>query len=292
MEYLIHLAILIGIYGILGLSLNLIVGYTGLLSITHAAFYGIGAYVTAILLTSLGMNFFLAMLAGIIITAILALIIGAILSRFKGDYYALGSFGFNVIIYSIFLNWQELTRGPLGIPGIARPSLGISNWKLDLNSNLSFLILTAGFLLLAYFISHFIVNSSFGRVLKAIREDEEAIQVFGYHTAYYKLTIFVVSAAMAAVAGALFASYITFIDPSTFTLNESIFILAIIILGGLANNKGAVLGAVVLVLLPEFLRFVGFPSDIAAQMRQVVYGLLLIVLMLYRPQGLVGEYKL
>jgi branched-chain amino acid transport system permease protein len=292
MEYLIHLAILIGIYGILGLSLNLIVGYTGLLSITQAAFYGIGAYVTAILLTSVGLNFFLAMLVGIIVTAILSLIIGAILSRFKGDYYALGSFGFNVIIYSIFLNWQELTRGPLGIPGIARPSLGISNWKLDINSNLSFLILTAVILAVIYAISNFIAKSSFGRVLKAIREDEEAIQVFGYHTSYFKLAIFVISAAMAAVAGALFASYITFIDPSTFTLNESIFILAIIILGGLANNRGAVIGAICLVLLPEFLRFVGFPSDIAAQMRQVVYGLLLIILMLYRPQGLVGEYKL
>ena len=97
---------------------------------------------------------------------------------------------------------------------------------------------------------------------------------------------------MAAIAGALFGSYITFIDPSTFTVNESIFLLAVIILGGLSSNKGAFLGALILVLLPEFLRFVGFPSDIAAQMRQVVYGVLLVVLMLYRPQGMVGEYKL
>src|SRR3989338_5460555 len=296
MEYLIHLAILIGIYGILGLSLNLVVGYTGLLSITHAAFYGLGAYVTAILLTGFGVNFFLAMLVGVIITAILSLIIGAILSRFRGDYYALGSFGFNVILFSIFLNWQEVTRGPLGIPGIARPEIDlrfmIQDLRIVFSSNWSFLILTACFLLLCYLLSRFIVNSSFGRVLKAIREDEEGSQGFGYHTSYYKLTIFVIGAALAAVAGALFASYITFIDQSTFTLNESIFILAIIILGGLASNRGALLGAVALVLLPEALRFVGFPSDIAAQMRQVVYGLLLIILMLYRPQGLVGEYRL
>jgi branched-chain amino acid transport system permease protein len=129
-------------------------------------------------------------------------------------------------------------------------------------------------------------------VLKAIREDENAIRVFGYNTLHYKLAIFVIGATLASIAGGLFASYITFIDPSTFTLNESIFILAIIILGGLSNNKGAVLGAACLILLPEILRFVGFPSDIAAQMRQVVYGLILILLMLYRPQGLVGEYKL
>jgi branched-chain amino acid transport system permease protein len=129
-------------------------------------------------------------------------------------------------------------------------------------------------------------------VLKAIREDERAIQVFGYKTYNYKLVIFIVGAMMASVAGALFASYITFVDPSSFSLNESIFILSIIILGGLANHKGAVWGAFFLILLPEALRFVGFPSDIAAQTRQLIYGLILVLLMLYRPQGLMGEYKL
>jgi branched-chain amino acid transport system permease protein len=288
MEYLIHLIILIGIYGILGLSLNLIVGYTGLLSVTQAAFYGIGAYATAILMTSLGLNFFLALIIGIAITIVCSFLIGLVLSKFRGDYYALGSFGFNIIIYSIFLNWQDLTRGPLGIPGIKRPEI----FGLNLTSNLSFLILVLVFLLGVYLLSRFIINSSFGRALKAIREDEEALQVFGYRTLYYKLAIFVIGAAFAAVAGSLFASYITFIDPSTFTLMESIFILALIILGGLANLKGSIIGAIFMILLPEILRFVGFPQEVAAQMRQVVYGLILIVLMLYRPQGLVGEYKL
>ena len=288
MEYLIHLAILVGIYASLGLSLNLIVGFTGLLSVTQAAFYGLGAYVTAILLVSFGWNFFLAMIVGMIVTAIASVLIGLVLSRFKGDYYALGSFGFNIILYSVFLNWQAVTRGPLGIPGIPRPSF----FGFTFSSNFSFLLLTFIFLLLTFFVSRWLTTTSFGRVLKAIREDEEAIQVFGYRTIHYKLTIFVVSAMMAAVAGALFASYITFIDPSSFVLFESIFILAIIILGGLANLKGSVLGALFLILLPEALRFVGFPSDIAAQMRQVVYGLILVILMLYRPQGLMGEYKL
>lgn len=288
MEYLIHIAILASIYAILGLSLNLVVGYTGLLSVTHAAFYGIGAYITAILLTSLGMNFFLAAIIGIIITGALSLLIGFVLSKFRDDYYALGSFGFNVIIYSVFLNWQSLTRGPLGIPGIERPSI----FGFSFTENIWFFVLCIVFALLIYLASSYITRSSFGRVLKSIREDEEAIRVFGYHTLWYKLAIFVIGAMMASLAGSLFATYITFIDPSTFTLNESIFILAIIILGGLANNKGAVLGSISLILLPEILRFVGFPSDIAAQMRQVVYGVILILLMLYRPQGLVGEYRL
>lgn len=288
MEYIIHLLILTSIYSILGLSLNLVVGFTGLLSVTHAAFYGLGAYATAILLTSYGMNFFISVIAGIIITGIAGFLIGLFLSKFKDDYYALVSFGFNIIIFSLFLNWQQLTRGPLGIPGIAKPSL----FGFTFNSNALFLVVTIIFSACCYFISYFITSSSFGRVLKAVRENEQTIQVFGYRTHYFKLIIFVISAMMAAIAGSLFASYISFIDPSTFTLNESIFILAIIILGGLANLRGSLIGAVFLIILPEALRFVGFPTEIAAQMRQVVYGLILIFLMLYRPQGLIGEYKL
>jgi branched-chain amino acid transport system permease protein len=288
MEYILHLAILSSIFAALSISLNLVVGYTGLLSVTHAAFYGIGAYTSAILLTRFDFNFFLALPLAIVITGLIALLIGLVLSKFKGDYYALVSLGFNVIIFSIFLNWQKLTRGSVGIPGIAKPKL------LDFvfSSSASFFILAIILLGLIYLIAHYIVNSSFGRVLKAIREDEKAIQVFGYNTWYYKLTIFVISAGMAAVAGSLYASYITFIDPSSFALFESIFILAIIILGGMANLRGSVLGALFLIILPELLRFVGFSQEIAAQMRQVMYGLLLVLLMLYRPQGLLGEYKL
>lgn len=287
-EYLVHLGVLFSIFAILALSLQLVVGYTGLLSVTHAAFYGIGAYTTALLITNLGVNFFVALLAGVVITAFVSLLVGFVLSKFRGDYYALGSLGFNVIVFSIFLNWQSLTRGPLGIPGIDRPDI----LGFQFSENILFLALALIFLALAYGLSEWVTTSSFGRVLKAIREDEEAVSVFGYRTLFFKLAIFVFSAGVAAVAGALYASYITFIDPSSFTINESIFVLAIIILGGLGSLRGAVIGALVLILLPEALRFVGFPSDIAAQMRQVIYGLILVGLMLYRPQGLVGEYKL
>lgn len=288
MEYLIHLAVLASIYVILGLSLNLVIGYTGLLSIAQAAFYGLGAYVTAITMTGLGYNFFISIIIGIGVAAVVAFCIGYVLSKFSGDFFALVSLGFNVIILSIFLNWQSLTRGPLGIPGIQRPSI----FGVNFSSNLSFLILAGLLAAATYFMSQFIANSSFGRVLKAIREDEKAIQAFGYKTYNYKLIIFIIGAMMASVAGSLYASYISFIDPFSFTLNESIFVLAIIILGGLANNKGAIAGAIFLIILPEVLRFVGFPTDIAAQTRQLVYGIILVLLMMYRPQGLVGEYKI
>ncbi|MDD4988460.1 MAG: branched-chain amino acid ABC transporter permease [Candidatus Izemoplasmatales bacterium] len=288
MEYLIHLGILFAVYAILGMGLNLVVGYAGLLSVTHAAFYGIGAYTTAILLTKSGVGFFGALVLGIAIATAVSLLIGVVLSRFKGDYYALGTLGFNTIVFGAFLNWKNLTQGSLGIPGISRPEL----FGINFTNNFNFLILALIFLILAYSVARFVANSPFGRVLKAIREDETVISVFGYDALHYKLVVFVISAAMAAVAGSLFASYITFIDPSGFRVAESMFILAIIILGGLANLRGSLLGAFFLILLPEVMRFVGFPSDIEAQMRQVVYGVILILLMLYRPQGLIGEYKL
>jgi len=288
MDYLINLTIFFSIYAILGLSLNLIVGYTGLLSVSQAAFYGIGAYATAILTSFLGVNFFLSVITGMLAAGLAAFVIGIVLSQLSGDYYALGSLGFNVIVVSIFLNWEKLTNGALGISGIARPII----FGLQFSNNALFLGLALLFLVIIYAACHFIVASSFGRVLKAIREDEEAIRVFGYNTVYYKLIIFIISASMAAVAGSLFASYLTFIEPTGFGTMESIFVLAIIILGGLANLRGSILGALFLITLPEILRFIGMPDEIAAQARQVVYGLILILLMLYRPQGLIGEYKL
>ena len=288
MEYLIHIAILFSIYAILALSLNLVVGYTGLLSLCHAAFFGIGAYATALLTVTFAFPFVFSVATGIVIAALSSLLIGLVLSRLASDYYMLGTVGFNYIVFSILLNLPELTRGPLGIPSIPRPNF----FGIPLASNLSFLALAALIMLLIYIFSRFIVRSSFGRAIRAIREDEAALQVFGYRTLSYKLAVFAIAAGIAAVAGSLFASYLTFIDPSMFTVMESVFILALVILGGLANLKGSLLGALVLIFLPEALRFVGFPSDVAGQMRQAVYGLILVFLMLYRPQGLMGEYRL
>lgn len=288
MEYLIHIAVLVCIYGILGLSLNLAVGHAGMLSVSHAAFYGIGAYALALLLLVFGFNFFIAVPIAMVVSGIVAFAVGIVFSRLREVYYVFGTVGFNIIAYSIFLNWDSVTRGPLGIPGIPRPEI----FGFRFSENEAFLLLAVSFLAITYGAARFITSSSFGRVLHAIREDEEVTSVFGYATNHYKLTIFTTSAMFASLAGTLFATYITFIDPSSFNLNESIFILAIIILGGLASHRGALLGALLLVILPEALRFIGFPSDIAAQMRQVVYGLLLILLMLHRPQGVLGKFRM
>ncbi len=279
---------MVSLYAILALGLNLVVGYTGLLSVMHSAFYGVGAYASALFMTQLGITFFVAIILSVLIAVVISLGIGLVLSKFDGDYYALGSLGFGVILYSIFLSWKGLTRGALGIPQIPKPVL----FGFDFSQITVFLLLVLVALAGVYLFSHFVVRSSFGRVLMAIREDERAIQVFGYNTLYFKLTVSVLGAAIAAIAGSLFASYITYINPSSFTTMESVYLLSVIILGGLASLRGSLIGALSLVLLFEGLRYVGLSGEVAAHAREVLYGVILIVLMLYRPQGLVGNYKL
>lgn len=288
MEYIINIFILLAIYGILAISLNIVVGYTGLLSLAQSAFYGIGAYATAILVTRYQINFFVTVIAGMIVCAIIGFLIGSILSKFKGDYYAIVSSGLTIIIFNTLLNYEELTNGPIGIFGIGRPDL----FGFSFASNINFLILCLAFLCGVYYLNKHIVNSSFGRVLKAIREDEELVVVMGHHREAPKMIAFLLSASLTSIAGSLFASYLMFIDPMTFQLHEAIFIFTIIIIGGLADLKGSMLGAVIMVSLPEVLRFLGLPQETAAQLQQLIYGLLLVLLMYIRPQGILGKYRM
>ncbi len=288
MEYLINLAILFCIYGTLALSLNMVVGMAGLLSLAQAAFYGIGAYAAAIGMTELGLGFFSTLLLGMLANGILAFVVGKILSRFQGDYYAIVSAGLSVIVFSILLNWKDLTNGPLGIFGIPKPEIG----SFRLVSNFSYLVLCLAAVALSCGIYVLFDRSSFGRTLKALREDEQLTRLQGYNTKHFKSIVFVVSAMMSGIAGAMFASYISFIDPSTFQLKEGIFLFTIIIVGGLSSAKGSIAGALILISLPEVLRFIGLPYETAAQLQQIIYGALLVLMMILRPQGLFGKYRM
>ena len=290
------------IWAILSVSLNLVVGFTGLLSVGHIGFFGIGAYAMAILtsdasyeqlrteaIPTLGWPFFAALPVSIALAGLVAVVVGVAFNRFRDDIYVLVSFGFAIISFNVFLNWRGLTRGAFGIHEIARPDIG--NWVFD--GELEFLALVLVFLAVVVLVSWFIVTSSFGRVLTAIREDEQAAEVFGYRVTHYKLAIWVISAMMAGLAGGLFGSWTTFVDPNSFILLESILLVSIVILGGLATIWGSLLGALTFVLLEEGMRFVPFlPVEFIGQARQVVLGILLVLLMLFRPQGLVGRYKL
>jgi len=285
--YVIHLLILVGIYIILAISLNLAMGFTGLLNIGHVAFYGIGAYTSALLALNLGVPFWLGLLVGGLIAALFGLLLAIPTLKLKGDYFAIATLGFAVIIENIFRNWISLTGGPLGLPGIPKPSLFGFTF-----SGFSYLILVAFFVFLTYIIIKHITDAPFGRVLKAIREDELATSSLGKNIVKYKTQSLGISAFFAGIAGSLYAHYITFIDPSSFTILESILIISMIIVGGLASMKGAVAGAIILVLLPEPLRFLPLPSFAIGALRQMIYAALLVILLIKRPQGIFGEFSL
>jgi len=286
MEYFLHILILIGIYVILSVSLNLITGYAGLLSIAHAAFYGVGAYVAALLALKFHSPFLANIVCAVILSGLLGALVGIPSLRIRDDYFAIATFAFQVITFSIMNNWVSLTSGPMGLPGIPQPTL--LGWEI--NNHINFLLLVSILCVITLWISHKIATSPFGRVLKSIREDEIFAQAMGKNVASYKVLIFVIGAGMASVAGVMYAYYISFIDPTSFTIMESIFIISIVIIGGAGNIWGSVLGATLLVILPEALRFLGMPSSIAANMRQIIYGALLVIFMLFRPQGFIGEY--
>ncbi len=300
--FAITLGTVFAIWAILTVSLNLIVGYTGLLSVGHVGFFGIGAYAMAILtsntayeqlrtdaIPTYGWPFFAALPVSVIVAGVVALAVGAVLNRFRDDIFVLVSFGFAIITFNIFVNFRGLTRGSFGIHGIPRPEI----WGWRLSGDLEFLVFALALLALVMLVCWFVVTSSFGRVLTAIREDEQAIEVFGYQATHYKLAVWVISAMMAGLAGGLFASWTRFIDPNSFILLESMLLVCIVILGGLATIWGSLLGAMAFVLLEEGMRFLPFiPSEYVGQGRMVVLGVLLVLLMLFRPQGLVGRFKL
>jgi len=282
--YFIHLLILVGIYLIMAISLQLAVGFTGLLNLGHIAFYCVGAYVSA-LLSLLGWPFWLCFLLAGAIAMLFGFLLSLPTNKLKGDYLALATLGFSFVIYAVALNWTSLTRGPLGLPGIPRPVI----FGFSFSDNLSFLILTFVIVLISYLIIKKITISPFGKVLQAVRDNELATRVLGKNTFKIKSISLGTSAFFAGIAGSLYASYITFIDPSSFTLMQLMPIICIVIIGGLASLKGTIIATVILVLLPEPLRFIGFPSSIVGPARQIIYALILLLILIYRPKGFYGK---
>lgn len=287
MNYLFHILIMINIYLILALSLNLVMGYTGLISLTHAAFFGIGAYTAALFMVHLKLNFFLALLLAIVLTFIISYLIGKLSLVFREEFFVLVTLGFQMIVFSILYNFTKLTRGAYGIMGIPKPSLfgfGFSElWTFFLLSGF-----IAGIILFYFKI---LDKSVFCLYLKGIRDNELAFISSGKNPSHYKILAFVISGGAAGISGALYASYITYIVPASFNLDVSIFILCIVMIGGSGNLRGPLIGTVFMVIAPEALKYLGLPDAAAANVKQIIYGLLMVILMKYRPQGLLGEYK-
>lgn len=281
MEYVLHLFILICFYTMLSQSLNLSAGFAGLISLTHAGFYGIGAYTTAILSTFYGVSFWAGIPLAMLISGLVAFIVSLIALRTVDDYFIICTLGIQVILFSIMNNWMDLTRGPLGIPGI--PSIQLFGFSVE--SKILFLSLSLFFVVAIWFVLRNISRSGFGKTLMAISEDEIYSQSIGKNVYLSKTVSFTLSAMLASIPGTLYAHYISYIDPTSFTVNESIFVISIVIIGGLGNLSGSFIASAFLVLLPEVLRFVGMPDSIAANMRQIIYGLILVIVMMTGKNG-------
>ena len=286
MEYLFHIIIMLNIYVMLVLSANLTIGMANLLTMCQAAFYGIGAYIGTFFLMQFNLPFVVIAVAVMLLTGILSMLVSYASGRLKGDYFVIATMGFQLIIYTILYNWTEVTRGPYGIPGI--PGIKLLG-TIELTGVYAYFALSLVVTVLVVFLLYHLVKSPYGRLLNAIRANETMVQSMGRNTVTAKSWAFFISAAVAGLAGVIYASYVSYIDPTSFTLDESIFILSALFIGGIGNTKGPILGAVFVVLLPELLRFVGLPDSIAANLRQIIYGLAIIIVMYFRPQGLWGK---
>lgn len=287
MNYLLHILIMCEIYLILALAMNLLAGYSGLLSLTQAAFYGIGAYAAALLLTQTGTSFPLALLGAIAFNLIACLPVVWFAIRLRDLFFVLATLAWQVIVFAILYNWIPFTNGPFGITGIPKPEL----FGMSFSSLPSFAILGGVIMVLVLLFFIGLHRTPLSRFFQGVRDDQLAMMSFGKKPAYFKTLAVVFSSGVSAIAGVLFATYFSYIDPTSFTLDESILIISIVLIGGLGTIKGSIAGALFYVLLPELLRFVNIPDDIAANLRMMIYSTVLILVVMYRPYGFFGKYK-
>ncbi len=291
--YIQRVFIMIGLYAVLSLSLNFIVGYLGEISLGHAAFYAVGAFTSVYLTVRCGVNFFPASLAGACVAALSGILLALLTMRMTGIYLAVTTMGFLEVIRAVILNWKSVTGGPQGISNIGKPELFGFTFTLT-NGGYYYLILA--YVLLTLLVSYLVVKSKMGRAFQAIREDPLAAQFMGIDLYQYKIWNFALAAFFAGLAGGFYAHFLGYINNNTFTYEMSVSILCMVILGGMGTMKGAIIGAVILSPLSEILRSVtdamsNLPSWLISnpeRWRFVIYGVVLVLMMRFRPQGLLG----
>lgn len=285
MDYLAHLLVVVLIYASLTVSLDLMIGHTGILTFGHASFYGIGAYATAILTVYAGLDWFSAMVLAFVVGALAAALVGIPTLRLGGDYFILALFGFSLIVISLIVNMEWLTNGPFGIRGVPRPSLG----PLVVQSGAGILVFTAFVVALIYFVHWRFVTSPMKAALQAIRDDESVAMALGIDVVRTKIIVFTLGGGFAALSGALAAFYFRFVTSNSYGLTTIILLWAMLFVGGNCSLAGSLVGPAVLIFFPEVFRFIGGPGWDIGNIQEAMYGLLLILLMLFRPQGLVGQ---
>ncbi len=270
-------------YVMLGLGLNIVVGLAGLLDLGYVAFYAVGAYTYALLNYHYHLGFWLTLPLGGLLAACFGILLGFPVLRLRGDYLAIVTLGFGEIIRLILENWGEFSQGPSGISNIPRPGFFGIHLSLD-NAIIYLYYLMVVFVILTIFIVNRLQNSRLGRAWIALREDEIACQAMGIDKRKTKLTAFALGAFWAGIVGVVFAAKTTFINPASFTFLESAIILSIVVLGGMGSIIGVILGAMILILTPEYLRFL-------SEYRMFAFGVILVLMMVFRPQGLIANVR-
>jgi branched-chain amino acid transport system permease protein len=286
LAYILNLATLICINAVLAITLNFIIGYAGIFSVAHAIFFGVGAYTAANVALHLGGSLFLAVPAAMAVAAGLSLALALPALRVRGEYFIAASLGLQVIGVTVFSEWKIATGGIGGLIGIPPASL----FGRDIVDPVEFLALSVACLAAILLVIDVLVRSSFGRSLKAIRDSESAALAAGKNVALIKTLSVVLSSALAAVAGALYAFYLSFINVESFTLDTSVLLTAMVIIGGTGTRLGPLVGAALLMLLPGLLSYLWFlpPTEIGS-IQQIIYGAAMVLLMIFRPGGIVGS---
>jgi branched-chain amino acid transport system permease protein len=284
--YILNLATLICINAILAVTLNFIMGYAGIFSLAHAVFFGVGAYAAAFVAVHWTESFALQIVTAIGAAGLLSVALALPALRVRGDYFVSASLGFQVLAVTVFSEWKSVTGGIGGVIGIPPAHI----FGRAIVGPIEFLLLAGVSLVVVVGVTTALVRSSFGRSLKAIRDSESASLSFGKNVAVIKTLSVVLSAALAAVAGVLYANYLSFINVESFTIETSTVIMAMVIIGGIGTNRGPIVGALLLTLLPAGLTYLPFlPRTEIGSIQQAVYGLAMCLLMIFKPSGLVGK---
>jgi branched-chain amino acid transport system permease protein len=275
-----HVLVLAGLFTLMALGFDLVLGYLGELSLGHAAFFGIGAYTTALLTRNFGVPFPLDLLLAGLFTGIFGVLIGAPSLRLKGPYFAIVTFGFAEILHLIALNWTSLTRGPMGLPDIPHAHLG----PFRITTELGYYYVVLALIGVAILVTRRLLTSTVGHAFLAIRENEELALAAGIPVFRFKLRAFVIGMIFAGVAGSVYARYVHFVDPTALSFYYTVTVVSMVIVGGQGSIAGTTLGALVFTLVPEYLR-------VAERARLVIFGALLMLAIVFMPDGLRGIWR-
>lgn len=284
----INLLIMASIAAIVASSLNLLIGFTGVFSIAHAIFYGVGAYATALVSINWGASLLVALAVAMVSSAVISVLLALPAARVTGEYFVVVSLAFALVAYTVFSQWTPVTGGAAGLVGISRATL----FGIALNTNEAYLGLSLVLLALVTVILYVIIRRTpLGRSLQALRDDPLAAQALGKNPFRLRLIAVVISAALASTGGVIYAGYVAFVNADSFSEHAGVLFMAMVILGGAGTLSGPILGAFFITLFPAALEFADLPSELKGPLEQIIYGAALIVLMLVRPSGMAGMFS-